>query len=44
MQKNWPIIYFFSDDFGLRSPVTHKKKNPNRATSTVACVLGMMAV
>ena len=28
MKKKWPIIYFFSDDFGLRSPVIQKPFQP----------------
>ena len=36
--NEWPIIYLFSDDFGLRSPVTQKKKAKKRYTSFVACV------
>ena len=26
MQKKWPIIFFFPDDFGLRRPVIQKAK------------------
>ena len=36
--KKWPIIYFFSDDFGLRSPVIQKPFQAKSATSTVARV------
>ena len=28
MQKKWPIIYFFSDDFELRSPVIQEPFQP----------------
>ena len=28
MQKNWPVIFFFSDDFGSRGPVVQKPLSP----------------
>ena len=41
MQAKWPIIYLFSDDIGLRSPVIQKtfrkKKNRYFNTSIVKC-------
>ena len=27
---SWPIIYFFSDDFGLRRPVIQKTFSPKK--------------
>ena len=35
MQKKLPIIYFFSDVFGLRSPVIQKTFQTKNATSIV---------
>ena len=37
-KTKWPIIHFFSDDFGLRSPVIQKTVQTKNATSIVAHV------
>ena len=29
-KTKWPIIFFFSDDIGLRSPVIHKPFSPKK--------------
>ena len=35
-RKKWPIIHFFSDDFGLRSPVIQKTFDVTREESVTS--------
>ena len=37
MQKKWPIIYLFSDDFGLRSPVIIQKQFQMKTATSIEC-------
>ena len=41
-EKKWPIIFLFSDDFGLRIPISQKLFQTKIATSIVSRVTRSM--